>query len=226
MNARSCSVLLLGSGQSASPRGGLPAATKGQDIMALVKCKQCGNENAKDAKVCPKCGTSLKMGMGKKILIGFGVLFLLAAIGRASNKGESSTRTVTAGAAPDTPAAQAATEAPLTYVKESCLKLANTFGTGSKLSELQKEELWKQYKDENFQWELEISDVRSGMLSGFRVQAKCSPESPSIVSDVQISYDNDAKSLVMQLQKGSVYKLRGKLTHTSTLLGMMADGIP
>ena len=126
----------------------------------------------------------------------------------------------------DTPTPQATAEAPLTYIKESCLKLANTFGTASKLSELQKEELWKQYKDENFQWDLEITVVSSGMLSGFHVQAKCSPESPSMIQDIQISYSSDAKSLVMQLQKGSVYKLRGKLTHTSTLLGMGADGIP
>src|SRR5690348_9176540 len=57
--------------------------------MALVKCKQCENENAKDAKTCPKCGTSLKMGFGKKLLIGVGGFFVLAAIGNAGSKNHS-----------------------------------------------------------------------------------------------------------------------------------------
>lgn len=55
--------------------------------MALVKCKECGNENAKDAKTCPKCGTSLKMGIGKKILIGLGAFFVLGLIAQAGGKG-------------------------------------------------------------------------------------------------------------------------------------------
>lgn len=73
--------------------------------MALVKCKQCGNENAKDAKTCPKCGTSLKMGIGKKILIGVGVLFALAVIGRLGHKDSASAATASMGAAD--PGAQA-----------------------------------------------------------------------------------------------------------------------
>lgn len=55
--------------------------------MALVKCKECGNENAKDAKTCPKCGTSLKMGIGKVILIGLGGLFVLGLVAQAADKG-------------------------------------------------------------------------------------------------------------------------------------------
>jgi hypothetical protein len=75
--------------------------------MALVKCKQCGNENAKDARTCPKCGTSLKMGLGKKVLIGFGALILLAAIG---NAGKNDQARVAQGSLASSPVSNGATD--------------------------------------------------------------------------------------------------------------------
>ena len=41
------------------------------------KCKSCGSEVVKLAKVCPECGAKLKMGWVKKILIGFGILIII-----------------------------------------------------------------------------------------------------------------------------------------------------
>jgi zinc-ribbon domain len=43
--------------------------------MALTKCKECGNDVAKNAATCPKCGTKLKAGFFKKVLLGIGGLF-------------------------------------------------------------------------------------------------------------------------------------------------------
>ena len=42
--------------------------------MAMVKCKNCGEEISKAAKVCPKCGDPRKRGCLKFVLIGLGVL--------------------------------------------------------------------------------------------------------------------------------------------------------
>lgn len=112
------------------------------------------------------------------------------------------------------------------YLSESCYSLSTKFGTSSKLSDLQKDEAWKDYKGKNFKWDLEITEVSSGILSGYTVQAKCSPRSPSLIQDIQLDYDGDAKNMVMKLEKGSVYKLRGTLTNTSTLFGLGADGMP
>jgi hypothetical protein len=97
--------------------------------MALMKCKQCGNENAKDAATCPSCGTSLKMGLGKKFLIGFGGFILLVAIGNASRgermsaaKGSLASTPIAAGAvedstATDNPVSLSEKEATLTFGK-------------------------------------------------------------------------------------------------------------
>jgi zinc-ribbon domain len=75
--------------------------------MALVKCKECGNEVAKNAATCPKCGTRLKMGLLKKLVLGFAGFFvlmiILASLG-GSKKNPSS------GSAGSNPAAAAAPE--------------------------------------------------------------------------------------------------------------------
>ena len=63
--------------------------------MALVKCKQCGNENAKDAKTCPKCGANLRKRFGcATLLVGsiVGILFFAAIGALASNDSNSATK--------------------------------------------------------------------------------------------------------------------------------------
>jgi hypothetical protein len=124
------------------------------------------------------------------------------------------------------PAAAPTPESPkLVFIKDSCLSLAKMFGPGARMSDLQKEEAWKNYEGRNFEWVLQITEVSSGTFGGYAVQAKCYPESPSLIQDVQISYSSGAKNFVMGLEKGGAYKLRGKLTHTSTLLGLGADAV-
>lgn len=49
--------------------------------MAKLKpCKACQKEVAKSAKKCPHCGQKLKMGFLTKGIIGFAVLFIIAAV--------------------------------------------------------------------------------------------------------------------------------------------------
>jgi hypothetical protein len=158
----------------------------------------------------PKASTGAKIG-GTVVV---GLLFIIGAVSKNEHgSGHAGVTTTTGESAP-------------TYISDSCLKLSKTFGSSSKLSDLQKEELWKQYKGKAFQWDLQITEVSSAMLGGYTVQAKCAPESPSLIQDVQLSYDSSNKALVMQLQKGEVYKLKGTLDMSSSLLGMTADGIP
>lgn len=54
--------------------------------MALVKCKECGNEIAKSAKVCPKCGAKNKQtSVVTKVVMG---LFVVGVIGAVAGKKE------------------------------------------------------------------------------------------------------------------------------------------
>lgn len=59
--------------------------------MALVKCKECGNDVARDATRCPKCGTKMKMGLGKKLVLGvLGAFAFLLFVGMVGSKGSKS----------------------------------------------------------------------------------------------------------------------------------------
>lgn len=119
----------------------------------------------------------------------------------------------------------AAAPAERTYVTESCSELSEKFGPSSKLSDLQKEELWKQYKGKAFKWDLKVTEVSSDVLGGFTVQFKCAPESPSLIQDIQIKYPKEAKSTVMGLMKDETYSVEGVLKYSGSLLGMTADAL-
>lgn len=58
-------------------------------MSKMVRCKTCGTEIAKSAKVCPRCGAKQKkhvvLGV---ILVVFGILLISAAIGGGSDDGE------------------------------------------------------------------------------------------------------------------------------------------
>lgn len=111
------------------------------------------------------------------------------------------------------------------YVKESCNRLADAFGTSSRLSELQKEEMWKQYEGKMFNWTMEFVDADSETFgSGVVAHWKCQ-QSESFVSDVMLSYPANARGSVLQLQKGSFYKIKGRLKHTSTLMGLTGEAL-
>lgn len=52
----------------------------------LIKCKVCGENIAKDAKICPKCGAKIKKSKG--FLIGAVIFFIIIIIAVSSNNNE------------------------------------------------------------------------------------------------------------------------------------------
>jgi hypothetical protein len=64
-----------------------------QEVTIMKNCKVCKKEVANNAKTCPHCGAKLKMGLGMKVLIGFGAFILLAIIGSALGGNDKSTTT-------------------------------------------------------------------------------------------------------------------------------------
>ena len=110
-------------------------------------------------------------------------------------------------------------------IDEPCASLARLFGPQSNLSELQKEEAWKDYSGRPFAWYFHVRDVRPEAIgSGFVVQAQCD-KSPSLFFDVTLTYPAADRDYVLQLKKGSTHKLGGVMTRTSSLFGMSAIGV-
>jgi hypothetical protein len=56
-----------------------------------MKCKFCAEEILNDAIVCKHCGRSIKNDDGKKMIIGFAMGFIIAAIGIKSAWGPNYT---------------------------------------------------------------------------------------------------------------------------------------
>ncbi len=115
-------------------------------------------------------------------------------------------------------AAQAAADAKVEK-PAPCAKLARTFGAGSALTDLQKDEAWKQYQGQYFQWDLKVTEVVSGPLGGIHVSAE-GANWPDL-GPIQIEYDD--ATWARQLTKDTVWRLKGKL-RSMTLGILIADG--
>jgi hypothetical protein len=63
----------------------------GRNIMALKKCKECGNEVSTKAKTCPKCGAPVKSSSSFGCLTIIGVLFLIGFLGSLFSEKDSTT---------------------------------------------------------------------------------------------------------------------------------------
>lgn len=108
-------------------------------------------------------------------------------------------------------------------IAESCSEMSRALGPNSKLSDLQKDETLKAYKDKYFKWDLTVQDASNDMLGGYTVTYKCTHNSPSIIKDIRIKYPESRKKFGAQLNKGNSYTITGKLVDWSSLVGMTAD---
>lgn len=111
------------------------------------------------------------------------------------------------------------------YTSESCNQLSHTFGASSQLSDIQKEELWKEFHNKGFDWDLVVTEVSSRSFgSGYQVQYKCEG-SNSFIQDIIVYYPESARGLVLGLRKNKIYRVTGKLSNYNTILGLTADAI-
>ena len=166
--------------------------------------------------------TNFEISTGVRIV---GVIIGLGLAGAALPETAAKTTTTTVGKPSSAVTTGTTKPVPLAFLAESCADLSRDFGTQSKLSDLQKEERWKQYKGRAFKWNLKVTEVSSDIFGGFTVQFKCAVDSSSLIQDIQLKYQDSDKARVLQLTKGSAYEIKGRLGRASTLLGMTGDGI-
>jgi phosphopantetheinyl transferase (holo-ACP synthase) len=123
----------------------------GTDVK-LKKCK-CGADVMNTAKVCPQCGAKLKMGIVRKILIGFGVIVVIfALIGSiGSDTTSPSAPVATAIKAPEKTAEQITQEKADTELKakqaEEAKVAADKAAAEAKIASLKNEAKTVPYKD-------------------------------------------------------------------------------
>ena len=89
-----------------------------------------------------------------------------------------------------------------------------------------KQKFGKNYKGKAFEWSLEVRDVSNEIISdGFTVQFKCE-NSNALASDILMTYPKTAKDVVLKLEIGSFYKVKGLLIDYSSFAGLQAIGLP
>lgn len=111
------------------------------------------------------------------------------------------------------------------YVKKSCSLVSHMFGSRSRMSNVQKDQKWKDYKGKPFKWDLKVVEVSDAIIGGgYNVQFKCRG-SNSFISDIIVKYPSTDKDFILKLEKGSFYKIKGMLVSYSSLVGLSAKAI-
>ena len=88
-------------------------------------------------------------------------------------------------------------------------EIDNIFSLESSLTNLQKEEAWKNYEGKCIAWKGELRHVESGFLGGIRIGMRHKPSTPTY--DVQISVPASEKERLGSWRKGRTYPYKGRL---------------
>lgn len=122
----------------------------------LVPCKSCEKEVASSAKVCPHCGKRLKMGMFKKVLIGFvGLIVVIIAL------------------SPSQPSIQerlAVIESASATTLHSNGEIADIFSLGTDYTDIQRDNKEEAIKGQVIQWSLPVFEVSKLSENRYKVQ--------------------------------------------------------
>lgn len=192
--------------------------------MALVKCKECGNENAKSAKTCPKCGASLKMSLFKMVLIGSGsfvllvvVLLIIGAVGAASEVAKGRKQAEQSLAAARAAVAQQPGTAPAPAAPEQ--PKAKAVAVGTLLSEYKSNEVRADgaFKDQWVTTTGKVGDVKKDILN--KVYVTVGTGAAFEIPMVQCFVADD------QIQKASTFSEGDQVTVTGQVDGLMMNVI-
>lgn len=140
------------------------------------------------------------------------------------NRAPTSTTTsssLTPSSTPTNPAQPANPPSGRVYVTETCAQVAHTFGAQANLSDLQQEELWRQYDDKWVRWRVKVGDV-SETLGQLQMQFQCSRE--SLLADGFAHFDDSQRARLLAVRPGTTVEIEGRLDDHGRVLGLsLAD---
>lgn len=93
----------------------------------------------------------------------------------------------------------------------------------SNSTDIQKQELWKNFEGKYVAWSGQVTEIQEGMISGLTVGVKFN--SDSISSDVLLSLKPEQKSQVASYTKGSTISFVGKLKSYGGILPASIDDV-
>ena len=114
-------------------------------------------------------------------------------------------------------ASPAANPSQRVYVTETCSAVAHMFGTQSRMTDLQQNELWRAYDGKWVRWRVTVGDV-SETFGTLQMQFKCGTE--SLLFDGHARFGDDQRARLVQAQQGSTVEIEGRLSDHGRLMGM------
>jgi len=107
--------------------------------------------------------------------------------------------------------------APREYVTESCSQVAHMFGPQARLTDLQQNELWRQYDGKWVRWRVTVGDL-SETFGRLQMQFRCGTE--SLLFDGHAAFGDDQRPALLRIQQGSSVNIEGRLSDHGRLLGL------
>ncbi|MFL5344166.1 MAG: OB-fold protein [Hyalangium sp.] len=177
--------------------------------MALVKCKQCGNEVATNAAACPKCGAPVPKGMSvtKVLLFVFGGLFSLCFLGTCITGMGAAMRAKGGGSASAAQGSGSATTA-VAAQKEAAQKVE----IRTLLREYADNEVRadSNFKDHMIQTVGIVGDVKKDITNSIYVTLGTGKEFE--IPQVQCFFDDAQAQKAATLSKGAKVGVRGRVS--------------
>ena len=189
----------------------------------LVECRDCKEKVSKSAKTCPHCGVDNpargKKG-GWKGWIGLAIVgIVIWAIARSPEEDQVG-RESDESAAPSRISEAAVLSKPV-ISNVTFQEVDRLFGVSGSLSDLQKEERWKQYNGLCVEWTGTLEHLDSAMFGGFNIGMK--HLRATFTYDVLVHAPESLKETLMSWQLGNRYTYRGTLKNYGVLLPISMD---
>lgn len=170
----------------------------------MKKCNSCGEQIQNDAKKCKHCGTDQRNWFRRHWIIS--TLFVLFIMGTILEKFEEK---------PSSNTNFKLVEQPKEYIDITCKEFSQQFGVSSKLSDLQKDELFKNYKNKWVRWNDTVAEI-SNSFGSLSMQVKCLPQ--TFISDVMETFDDSEKNFLLNYKQDDEVKFEGQLRDWGAIL--------
>lgn len=170
--------------------------------MAMKKCKSCGNEVSKSAKVCPNCGQKLKMGFWAKFGIGL-VIIIVAVVALQPSSEEIEARLAEV---------QASSPSPISPSGE----LAGMFSIISDSTDIQRENRENEITGSIVEWTLPVFDVTRVSEENMIYRIQTPSSSDYVGAFIRLHARNeDEAARIEGLSEDDMISFKGEITGTS-----------
>jgi hypothetical protein len=106
------------------------------------------------------------------------------------------------------------------YVSQSCAEVSHLFGSQSRMSDLQQNELWRQYDDKWVRWTVTVGEVTE-TFGRLQMQFRCGSE--SLLFDGHAYFSSEQRTRLLGVQTGSTVQIEGRLNDHGRLLGLSLE---